>query len=199
MSINVNDEVTVLLQSSGRFNQTGTVTFTNNTYVWVKFKDDATIPYHRDEVGRLEKRVEGQPIKFADVLHGDVVETTMHSDGDGVDTVIIKTGTVGSKHENNILRTRGGVMLSSLDSEIKLIKDINSDTVMVDLRDLPRESILTFRVGCKGELNVAVKLGEDAWNIMSGVNNKSVKTLALRETIRKSGNDTYTVVQIGAK
>lgn len=200
MSINVNDEATVVSPSSQRHNQSGAVSFATPTHVWIAFPDGATIPYHRGDVRkRVAGRIEGQAIKFSDVLIGDVVETTQHSDGDGVETVIIKTGTVGSKHENNILRTRGGVMMSSIDSVIKLVKDINSDEVMVDLKELPRESIITFRTGCKSELTVALKLGEDAWNLMSGANNKSIKTLALRETIRKLGNDTYTVVQIGAK
>lgn len=144
------------------------------------------------------RRVEGRAILNEDVQVGDVVACTTLETDNAVQVMTTKTGTVGSAM-SGILRTTGGYLLGTSNSEVTLVKDIEKDEILVALRQLPRETIISYRSGSKNEMIVVVKLGEDAWNILSPGNRQVAKTLNLRERLKREANDIYTVVQVGGK
>lgn len=207
----LDDRVKIL--KSGKWQaQEGSVVTANESVVQVDL-DYEVVSFDHNDVEVIEsfgprKRVEGRSIEFKDVVVGDTIETETDTVDNGVQTTTIRKGVVGQIDPGHtILKTRGGSYLHGFGNtgkdtqsyRIKLVKAVESDKVLMALKNLPRESIITFRMGTKNDMNVAVHLGGEAWNVMSNASTKSTNVINVRETIRVAANDTYVLVQNGAR
>lgn len=204
------DDRVKIIKSGTWTAQEGTVVTVSESMVQVDMDYKVVTFDHKDveviESFPKQKRVEGRTIEFKDVVIGDTIETETDTVDNGVQTTTIRKGVVGQIDPGHfILKTRGGSYLHGFGTtgantqsyRIKLVTAVESDKVLMALKNLPRESIITYRTGTKNTMNVAVHLGGEAWNSMHDATTRSVNVQALRERIRTAANDSYVLVQNG--